>query len=174
MISVEDLLWVPWLDMTATSPEMNPLLEADALQEAQLLDLRVHALSSTVGLLFELRTALQLREGNAAVLVVQGVREFTWVAEPRPSGFTAWNIVSSEPKSDGQTFGLTLDCMPHSQLRLVAANASFYVIEVPGLGEDPPDYSGDDEVMIRTRLVSWGSSFSPIQAAHFDPSKLDR
>lgn len=172
MMSVEDLLWA-WPNLTATTPEMDPLVEADALQEAQLLDLRVHALSSTVGLLFELRTALQLREGNAAVLAVHGVREFTWLAELRPSGFTAWNIVGSQPESDGQTFSLALDCMPHSQLRLVAANAAFYVIDVPGLGEQPPDYSGD-EAVIKTRLASWGSPFSVVQAVYFDPSKLNK
>lgn len=173
MMSVEDLLWSPWPSLTESRPEMDPLVEVDALQEAQLLDVRVHALSSTVGLLFELRTALQLREGNTAVLAVHGVREFTWLAEPRHYGMTAWSVVSSEPKSDGRNFSLGLGFMPQSRLRLVAANAAFYVIEVPGLDEEPPDYSGDDEAIIRTRLASWGTPFSPVQAVYFDPSKMN-
>jgi hypothetical protein len=62
VITVEDLLRPDrrWREY-ASLPEMDPLTEDDALQEAQLLDVRFDALRSTVGLLFELRTALQLR-----------------------------------------------------------------------------------------------------------------
>jgi hypothetical protein len=79
MIIMEELLYLgPELRQYASQPEMDPLTEDDALQEAQLLDVRFDALRSTVGLLFDLRMALQLREPNTGVLVVSGVRELSW------------------------------------------------------------------------------------------------
>lgn len=152
---------------------MDPLAEADALQEAELLDVRIHALTSTVGLLFELRAALQLRGGSAAVLAAHGARELTWSAEPRPTSRTAWTVVGSEPTVDGPTIVLQLDLTPPSQLRLVAANAAFYVIDVPGLDKNPPDYVADDEAKIRAGLASWDAQCSPVQAVFLDPSKLN-
>lgn len=107
MRQVEDLLWSQRRDLAAAKPEMDPLVEANALQEAQLLDVRVHAVASAVGLLFEMRTALQLRRGNAALLVVHGVRELTWATGPRASVTTAWSVVGSTPIVEGQGFALT-------------------------------------------------------------------
>jgi hypothetical protein len=171
MKNIEDLLWHPWSNLPGTGSEMDPLAESDALQEAQLLDVRVHALSSTVGLLFELRTALQFREGNAAVLVAHDVRALTWLAEPRPTPLTAWTVISSEPKPDDGIFNLRLEFWPHSQLDLTAAAADFYIINVPDLDEAPPDYSDNDGTIIRTKLPGWDYSFSPVHAVHFDPSR---
>src|SRR6266567_2002896 len=51
---VEELLSDPALRRFASQPEMDPLTQEDALQEAQLLDVRLSALRLTVGLLFEL------------------------------------------------------------------------------------------------------------------------
>jgi hypothetical protein len=79
----------------ADPPDMDALTEAGALTEAQLLDVRVHALTSTVGLLFDLRTALQLRGPNTGIVGVRGVREFSWSAEHRVTRRTAWNVVDS-------------------------------------------------------------------------------
>jgi hypothetical protein len=56
----------------------DPLRETDALQEACLLDCRVCPLTGRAGLLLDMRTALQYRTGNAALLVVRGLRSFRW------------------------------------------------------------------------------------------------
>jgi hypothetical protein len=165
MTKVEDLLWSPWSNPSEARPEMDPLAREDALLEAQLLDVRVHALSSTVGLLFELRTSFLLRGGNAAVLVAHGVQALNWSAEPWSRRLTAWTVLGSEPKSDDQLFSLHLDFW-RSQLDLVAAAADFYVIDVPGLGETPPDYVDDGDTEIRARLVGWDSPLFPVQAVH--------
>ena len=73
-------------------PEADPLRESDALQEAQLLDVRLDAVRGQVALLFELRMALQLREPNTGVLVARGVREFGWTAPSRSTQRTAWGV----------------------------------------------------------------------------------
>jgi hypothetical protein len=170
---IEDLLSAPDLRRYAAQPEMDPLTEEDALQEAQLLDVRFDVLRSTVGLLFELRTALQLREANTGVLVAHGVREFTWSAAPRSTGKTAWNVVGSVPHVASRLFELDLSIFPKGRLRLVAEGAEFYVGDAAGLADTPPDYSEDNDATIRAGLAGWHSEFSPMHAVFLDPISSD-
>jgi hypothetical protein len=151
------------------APVMDALSEADALQEAQLLDVRVCALTSTVGLLFDLRMALQLRTANTAVVVGRGVQDFSWSAEHRETARTAWNVAGSEP-AGGDLFSLSLAFFPRARLRLVSERAEFYVGEVPGLDPTPPDYGVDDEARIEAGLAGWTSTFELVQAAFLDLS----
>lgn len=163
-MAVEELLREPRIHADSAAAEVDPLLERDALQETQLLDVRVHSLSSAVGLLFELRTALQFEAGGAGVLVVRGLREFHWRAAPVESRLTAWTVVGSEPKREAGTFSLKMDCYPQAALQLCGASAEFYVIDVPGIGETPPDYTDADERTIESKLVGWSAPFSLLQA----------
>lgn len=164
---IEELLTSP--TEVGHSPVMDALSEADALQEAQLLDVRVCALTSTVGLLFDLRMALQLRTANTAVVIGRGVQEFSWSAERRETTRTAWNLVGSEPAVGG-LFSLSLSFFPSARLRLVSERAEFYVGDVPGLDLTPPDYGIDDEARIKAGLAVWHSIFEPAQAAFLDLS----
>jgi hypothetical protein len=170
MIAIEDLLWSdPGLRRFAAQPEMDPLTEEGALQEAQLVDIRFDALRSTVGLLFELRLALQLREANTGVLVARGVRELSWTAGPRSTGRTAWVVGGSIPHNEDRLFGLKLGMWPDAQLALRAESAAFFAGDVPGL--DPiPNYVDDDEATIRAHLAGWRSEFVPIHAVFLDPA----
>jgi hypothetical protein len=168
MMVVEDLLepderWRTY----ASLPEMDPLTEADALQEAQLLDLRFDALRSTVGLLFELRVALQLREANTGVLVARGVRELSWTAEQHPTGRTAWVVLGSSPEAEERLFRLNLLMRPKGGLRLRAESAAFFAGDVAGL-DQIPDYGEDDEETVRANLAGWRSEFVPMRAVFLD------
>lgn len=149
------------------APIMDALSEAGALQEAQLLDVRVCALTSTVGLLFDLRTALQLRTANTAVVIGRGVQEFSWSAEHRKSARTAWNVTASEPER-ADPFSLWLSFFPRARLGLVSERAEFYVGDVPRLDPIPPDYGFDDEARIKLGLATWTSIFEPMQATFVD------
>lgn len=162
---IEDLLWEPGLPNDAQPLEMDPLSEVDALQEAQLLDTRIHAISSTAGLLIELRTALQLRQSNTAVLVARGLLEYTWSAEPTTSGNTAWNIIGSEPSLVNELLVLELTFFPHANLRLKAECVEFYAGNVASLGASPPDYTQEDGHAIQSGLARWRSIFQPTQIA---------
>ena len=153
----------------AAQPEMDPLTEDDALQEAQLLDVRFDALHATVGLLFELRTALQLREANTGVLVARGVRELSWTAKPRSTKRTAWAVMSSTPDVSDRLFGLKVGMSPDARLWLKAESAAFFTGDVLSL-DRIPDYSGDDETTIRSNLAGWRSSFTPVYAVFLDPA----
>ena len=119
MITVEDLLWIPGRVPGIPAPEMDPLVEHDALQEAQLLDLRIHALSSTAGLLFELRTALQFQHGNAALLVVHGLLNSRWRAVGRSGGRTAWTVVGSAMRTGSGLLEMDVALSPVPPLRFV-------------------------------------------------------
>lgn len=113
MIAIEDLLLPdPQLRRFAAQPEMDPLTEEDALREAQLLDVPFDALRSTVGLLFELRLVLQLRQGNTGVLVAREVRELSWTAGPRSTAKTAWTVGGSVPRNTDRQFALELGMWP--------------------------------------------------------------
>lgn len=172
MTVIEDLLLPDsrWREYAAM-PEMDPLAEDDALQEAQLLDVRFDAIRSTAGVLFELRTALQLREANTGVLILRGVRALAWTSGSRETERTAWTVGGSVVTSRDRLFGLELGLWPApgAQLTLVSESAAFLVGDVPGL-DRIPDYLNDDEVTIRAQLASWQSELEPVSAVFLDPA----
>jgi hypothetical protein len=168
MITAEDLIWTPSQEPGIPGPDVDPLIENDALQEAQLLDLRVHALSSTVGLLFELRTALQFEYGNAAVLIVRGLQASNWRAVQRSREGTAWSVVGSAVCMRCGLLDLNITFSPSSSIEILGTSAEFYVLDVPEIGETPPDYCSDGEERIRSGLPGWGSSFSILQASYLE------
>lgn len=170
MITVQDLLEPDsrWREF-ASQPEMDPLTEDDALQEAQLLDVRFDALRSTVGLLFELRVALQLREANTGLLVVRGVRALSWTAASRMTPRTSWAVLSSRPEAREGLFTFGLATWPEARLALQGESAAFFAGDVRGL-QRIPDYVSDDEPTIRANLASWDVDFEPVHAVFLDPA----
>jgi hypothetical protein len=165
-MKINDLILDRAIPGRASSPEMNPLTEEDALQEAQLLDLRFDVLTGVMGVLFELRQALQLREANTGVLVIRRIREFTWSSSGSDGALTAWSVLSSRPQSKDRHFGLSIATWPDASFTLTAENASFFMGAVPGLSEAPPDYGGSDRAMIDRQVARWDSSFELLCAVH--------
>src|SRR5918997_1688834 len=78
-----DLFHDPRRRSYASMPEMDALTEPDALQEAALVDVRLSALDNSVGLLFDLRGALQLQDGDTAILIAREVTRMSWDALSR-------------------------------------------------------------------------------------------
>jgi hypothetical protein len=170
-MTIQELLRLdPALRALGAMPEMDPLTEVDALQEAQVLDVRFDALTLTVGLLFELRMALQLREANTGVLVARGVRELSWSGPGRAQGLTAWTVGGSVPRPDQGLFRLELGMwpVPGAQLNLLAESAAFFAVDVPGLSEAPPDYTDLDRLGVSAELAGWDSPFEPVHAVFLD------
>lgn len=170
-MKIEDLL-VHGVALRAGAPlpGMDPLTEDDALQEAQVLDVRLDALAGVVGILFELRQALQLREANTGVLIARGVRRLTWSGPSRDTALTAWSVGSSAPRTQDRLFELTLVMWPHpgAQLGFTAESAAFFIGDVSALSETPPDYSKGDSVNVRGEVARWDSSFTPVCAVFRD------
>jgi hypothetical protein len=171
-MQIEELLVDPRRREHAAMPEADALIEVDALQEAQLLDVRLDALRSTVWLLFDCRGAVQIEMGNTAVIVGHGLCRLSWVAQPRRP-LTAWTVVSSEPIGRGGLWSLSLALVPSARLEVEAASAEFFVGNVPGCDKAPPNYMEADDATIRAGLPSWTSTFEPVHAAFLAPASSD-
>lgn len=127
MMRIDHLLHAdPALRQHASLPEMDPLTEDDALQDAQVLDVRFDALSGVVGILFELRRALQLQEANTGVLVGQRVRELRWSGPARDTALMHtetrhfWRAVFAFQGGDPALVRLLLEA---GQIRIVRTTA---------------------------------------------------
>ncbi len=101
MMHIEDLFTGAADGMTAAPIDWDPLRERDALLEVGLLDCRVCPLTGRSGLLLDLRTALQYRTGNAALLVVRGMRSFRWRETPPDTELFNFSVGSSSPSTTG-------------------------------------------------------------------------
>ena len=49
-------------------------------------------------------------------------------------------------------------------------SAEFFVRNVPGCDEAPPNYTEADDATIRAGLPSWTSTFEPVHAVFLDPA----
>jgi hypothetical protein len=171
LMRIEELLVDPRRREHAAMPEADALTEIDALQEAQLLDVRLDALRSTV--LAALRLPGGVADmGNTAVIVAQGLRRLSWTGQPR-GRLTAWTVVGSEPVASGGMWSLSLAFVPSAGLELEADSAEYFVGNVPGCDEAPPNYTEADDATIRAGLPSWSSTFEPVHAVFLGPALSD-
>ncbi len=100
-----DLFHDPNRRSYASMPEADALTENGALQEVALVDVRFDATSGFVGLLFDLRGAIQLRDASVALLIACGVSRFEWINE-RSRPHRTWHAVTGScsspiPESSG-------------------------------------------------------------------------
>lgn len=51
----------------------------------------------------------------------------------------------------------------------LSTSAAFYVGDVAGLGEQPPNYVEDDDAAIQAGIAGWRSNLSPVHAVFLDP-----
>ncbi|WP_100350233.1 hypothetical protein [Luteimicrobium subarcticum] len=144
-------------------PDVDPFVEDDVLQEAQVLDARVDAVSSIAAILLDLRTALQFEVGNFAMLVVHGVRSAEWQTEQPPKPPTAWTVVSSRTTRPSGLVHFHLGMWPDAQWASEGASATFFVFDVPGIADTPPDYGSDGPTVVRAGLPHWSSTVEVIQ-----------
>ena len=140
---------------------MDPLGDADVLQEAQLLGVQTDAVRGVAGLLFEMRTALQIRQGDTAVLILRGVRDVTWSAPPRPTELTAWTVDGSTFEREAGLLRVSMSMWPSpgADLTVVATSAEFVVGDVKGLEHAPPDYTDGS---IDGKIATWNSVMTPV------------
>jgi hypothetical protein len=150
-------------------PEADALTEPHALQEAALIDVRFSALYNSVGLLFDLRVALQFREPKVAVLIGRDVTRLEWEAVPFPHSRVWFANVGSTPDTRSQLFRLELHFVPNARLTLQSRGAEFYVGDMDGVDGAPPDFGEDDDATIRRRMPSWDARFLPLAATFLDP-----
>jgi hypothetical protein len=66
-----------------TSSGRNPLSSAGALTEAEFIDMRLSPQRSRAGILFDTRLCVDLKDSNAALVVVVGVAKILWSNDDR-------------------------------------------------------------------------------------------
>ena len=170
-MTIDELLKSPKRRDHAAMPETDALTEIDGLQEADLVDVKPVVGEASLAVLFDLRTALQFRMANTAVLVMRGVGQVHWTCdEPRTLHRVAHYVMGSNPDVRGSLFSLELVCLGGWRLSAVASSAEFFVGDVPDLPEAPPNFIEDDEGTITAGMPTWGSMFKPEWATFLDPS----
>ncbi|MFC8230531.1 hypothetical protein [Streptomyces sp. NPDC057287] len=165
MISVIDLVGAGDVPPPPRTAEPDPLREPDALREAQLLDCRVSPSDSTIALLFELRTAPRFDEGNAALLVVRGLRSFGWDAGTGPGPSTAMTVLSGVPGRLDDLVRAEFSFHPETRLEVLGERACFYVLDVEGAGGVPAGHSEGETEHGRGLPPSWESPCTVLQAS---------
>jgi hypothetical protein len=168
MMTPRDLIAGAPVTAMVGSPEMDPLTEKDALQEARLNEVLFDAVNMRVGLLFDLRGALQLRMAYTGLLVLGGVESFSWASERRSTARTAWNVVGSVPVNEDGVVTLRLFFFPDAEMTVAARSAAFFAGDVPGLPDRVPDFAWSDEE-VAAGMASMDSLFEPTQATFIEP-----
>lgn len=175
MLRIEDLLLqeTVFADLTVGPLEADPWSEEGALLEAQVLDLRFDALTGVLGVLFELRQALQLQRTNTGVLIARGVRGLSWSGPRWDAPLTAWSVQGSVlEEADGlRSLRLEMSPLPGAQLGAVFERALFVAADVPGLDAAPPDYGDHDRSGLVGQVAGWSSPFEPVGAAFWGPGR---
>lgn len=164
-----DLFHDPNRRSYASMPEADALTEQGALQEAALVDVRFDATTASLGLLFDLRGAIQLRDASVALLIARGARRVEWVNEKSRPGRTWHAVTGSIPDNRSGRFTLVLGFASDAELRLEADAAEFYVGDMAGMDSAPPDFVEDDDETIQAGMPNWTCTFAPIAATFLDP-----
>lgn len=171
VMTIDELLRSPQRRDHAAMPETDALTEVDGLQEADLVDARLIVGEASLAVLFDLRTALQYRMANTAILVMRDVGQVNWIClEQRGPRRVAHYVMSSKPDVKESLFGLELVCLRGWRLSASAAYAEFFVGDVPDLPEAPPNFIEDDERTIVAGMPAWDSMFKPEWATFLDPA----
>lgn len=152
------------------SPEMDPITEKGALQEAQLVEVLYNAVRCRIGLLFDLRIALQLRMHNTGLLIFDGVASFSWVSNSSGHAKIAWNVMDSVPDNRDGLVMHTLFMLPDAELHVSARSAVFFAGDVPNLGDRAPNYLKDTDEVVAAGTQSMRSPFKPSQRSMLEPS----
>lgn len=144
---------------------MDALTEADTLIEAALLELTLNAATGDAWLLLDCRGAFQIPSGNVAVVVVLDVSELRWTNAPR-RGWTWQTVMSWEPRTHPAGLALSVGLVPDAELHVVGSGGEFYVGNIPGGDDPPPDFTSASDEEIRRGLASWSSDIDVVGASY--------
>ncbi|MFF9850418.1 hypothetical protein [Streptomyces litmocidini] len=140
--------------------------ELDALQDAQLLDSRFCPTANRAALLFDMRTAACYPLGNAAILIVQGIRSLRWSGLPQGRSLMAFSVMTSRPsRVADDEWMMDLRFFPDGEYSIGGERADFHLLEADGIPEAPPSYPGRSLDEVQHELPSWTSTCTVLQSA---------
>ena len=150
---------------TRASNDSAWLWQEDVLQDADLIDIRQRLFPKTVGLLLDLRQALQIRHGNTAALIVREVSKVHWDDQTHRNDRVAWKISGSQVTLINDYLSLVLHFIWPASLTLEGRRAELYVGNIGGLSEAPSDYVADADAAIEANQPSWTGAFELVTYA---------
>lgn len=137
---------------------VDGLSAPDALREAVLVDLRMNFVESAFWLLLDCRGALNVQEGNTAVVVLTGAGVGSWNLPS--TGTLAWQVIidwNVLAVDDG--IELRIGLLAGGDVVIRAAGGQYIVGDVPGGDEPPPDFTVASKQEVRHGMARWASEF---------------
>jgi len=144
--------------------ETDPFVDLGALQEAALLDVRIDLIRSRALMLFDLKGALQVRDGNTGVLVIDKLESLDSEMPVEPFDYHYPTVVGWVPSSLYGNVTIEIGLLSDASYRVVGQGGEFFVGNVPGMDEAPPDVLKANEDGILAGFQNWSSEFEPLQA----------
>lgn len=154
-----------------SSPEWDPLVEDDGLREAELLDFRVDAGRSSVGLILGLKGTLAPFAADTGVVVARQVERLAWTVEgidlSRLGGRYARYVMASTWSLTSEGAGrLDLGLLTAIDLSVTAQEFDFYAVELDGGEYMIPDYTEVDDATIYAQQPTWDSAGRLVNWSH--------
>jgi hypothetical protein len=160
-VIIEKFITPPQRHVHLPMPDSDALTEVDALQEAEIIDVRFSLDDASIGLLLDLRVALEFMTGNVAVLALWGVTDAQFQHIPQAWPHHAHVVMSSKPNALDGILTLEIGCLDGWRMRATAKAADFLVGDIPGLPEIPPDRNEASADQIAAGTPQWASEFVP-------------
>ena len=143
----------------------DPLTQPVALLETQFLGICVDSLRSRVGVILELRQALQPYPVNTAVLIGDGVSSVQWAAQRAAQDLLAHPIVDWELREGANSLTGRAALASGASFTIATETFLFVLGSVPGLDGTVSDYSEHDALSIQGQVADWDSEFSVFGAS---------
>ncbi|MCA0455280.1 MAG: hypothetical protein LCI00_14990 [Chloroflexi bacterium] len=163
-MKIFDLL-IPEFSKTVAgnSPFPDYFYDDDSLLEATLLDLMHYTLDSTTALLFDLRTAMYLSDGNTMVIVFRGVKDV--VLTDKLTIRHVWMIGDSRFSKTDEGVKLQLPLMERN-ISIAAQKLDVYIGNAKNIGEIGT--SLDEGIMDYLQTTPhWESAFEVITSSEW-------
>jgi hypothetical protein len=158
MIAIRDLLVRPDLDAPVPTNRPNPLLSPGELQESMVLDVSLDVVTSTGGVLLDLRVSLdEGASGAFGLLVVRGLEATMWQNQAGRRGLTAWNVLDFAPLAIDGAWEAWMGLYPDGELTIRGASAEYYELDVVGQVDYIVDYTENNPREVAGVLPDWAS-----------------
>ena len=164
--SIDDLYaFTPEVE-TDSFERLNPLTDNGSLTEAEIVDVRLSAQRSRVGIIVDLRSALYFAAPNAALVVLTGVTDVSWhnrdshVWGPHSWGafYASWEPTATAADYTLKVPGITVGAI----LTVSAASVQMYVGKIAELHDDRPvpNMSEEADADIIAGFPQWSSEMA--------------
>lgn len=139
--------------------------QPDALQESALVDIRLDVVTSTAWILLDCRGSLHVPEANTAVVVLLGADHGSWQL-PRAGTFAWQTVIDWKVSEVDGGIELFIGLLAGGDVVVRAARGEYFVGDVPGGDDAPPDFTTSTHVQVRAGMAGWSSEFS-VRGASF-------